>query len=340
MELKAAEILNQINKHLPEHPSGDIVVHRSCSGVVVESTSRLVSRKSCRGGFNSNIGKPYETVGEISRLTPIIKKIKQDYFNEVVHDKLISFEEDLSKTTYNKIQKQTSLHQQKVDELRFKNDGKTEILRNEIVKSSNRLRRSRFGYLDHSQNNEFIMTSDPGQNFKKEVVKNKAWEAIKKRERDRSLEQKLSFYDESPRTAARRMQTGHVPWGVPNMPQVPTTPENNKFYPKTRKISRTNTIISKSQIKKGKSFMDVSYLRYPNILGSIGTSLLLKILRDEQQNCNPSNEEIANFNEIATQRIAEVTKSTWKGNIKDYAVKKLLNQDVPHAADLISSFFP
>ena len=340
MEIKAFDLHTEINKHLPGDPSSDTVVHRSFSGVVVAS-SRQASRKGARGGFNTSIGQPYETVGEISRLTPIFKKIKEDYFDEIVHDKYIRYDDESKPTTLKKVQKLTEKHRKQVDLLKSEDDQNKEVLRSRITQSTNRLQRSRFGKSQKTGDGVVVLDSDSFvRSFEKHEHKvNKAWDALKTRERDRSFEQKMDFYTESPRTSSRRILTDHVPWGNPKNPEVPTTPENSRNYPRpTRKTTRNNTIIFNA-IKSRRSFMDISYLNYPNILGVQGTSLLLQFIKDQQKNCLTTDEEIANFNEYAKKKIAEVNAPTWKTGIKKYAIEKLQNKNVPKATDLIESFF-
>ena len=338
-KIKGTEIEKEIYKHLPAGKSDDIVVHRSSSGVVV-ATSRLPSREGCKGGFHSAIDRPYETVGEISRLTPIIKKIKENYFNEIFQEKFMSLDEDKNKKRLRQVQQKTEKQKEKLNLLKVSKDNIKVLLKSEIDKSANRLQKSRYGYSTKNSNEEIIPDIVILNNVeKKQIQVNKAWELIKKRERNKSFEEKLKFYVESPRMTRRTYLTDHLPWKKPDNPQLPSTPENNKNYPRAyRRITRNNTII-KHKNDQRRATMEIAYLNHPNCLGNQGTTLLIQILQDEEKNYQTSKGEITLFNEIVKKRISVTEKGTPKSNVERYALRKLFNQPVPKAEELISNYF-
>ena len=336
-----SEIHREINKHLPLDETQDIVVHRSSSGVVV-AQNRIKPNKTCKGGFHSAIGGPYETVGEISRLTPIIKKIKETYFNEVNPEKFMSLDsENKNQKKLKEIVNKTEKHKEKINFLKVNKDNSKAVLKKEIMKSTNRLRKSRFGYSYRIDTEPIISTvsSDINQSEKQQINANKTWDMVTKRERNVSFEEKLRFYLESPRMTRRVHVTNHLPWKSPNVPNVPTTPENNKFYPKTCRKNTKISIPTRNNSEKRRSTMEISYLNNPNSLGNEGTVLLLKILKDEQQSYQTSKGEINLFNEIVKKRLSLASRVSWKSGIEKYAMNKLFNKPVPKAEELISGFF-
>ena len=207
---KRKEIEKEIFKHLPDKGNPDgIVVHRSTSSVIVAKT-RENSKKRSQNEFNSTVGNPFEPIGNINRVTPIIRIIHENYFDEKISEKFLNFEEDKGKNVFKKIQTQTLSLKKKVEALKCVKDEKKEVIRTEVHNSANRLQNSKFG------RNFDKKTEETDESFKipterRVVVPNKGWEVLKTKERDKSFEEKLRFYQESPRMAKRRNLTQHFP---------------------------------------------------------------------------------------------------------------------------------
>jgi hypothetical protein len=347
MKNNEADIEKEINRHLPPaYQSEDLVVHRSGASVIVASGRSRVT-KTAHGGFNTAIGQPYEAVGSISRISPIMKKIKANYFAEEVPERIIRLEEDFNKTILKRVQQSTQKHESFIDRFKVRKDESKLVLRREIAISSNRLNRSRHGKRNFPQtaNHSFQIESNtnPVHNCPAEKPSNlysRAWQSIKHKERQKSFEQKLSFYQESPRTAKRRLLTHHLPWTIPKLPDPVSTPENSRFYPKTlRKTSRTNSLKSILRTTLSRPSLTISYLTAPGILGKAGMSMLLRIINDEKHHIKASSAEIELFNSLVARRLHKKDGPSFKKSLHEYALRKLHNQPTPSASAIISKFF-
>ena len=209
---KRKEIEKEIFKHLPDKGNPDgIVVHRSTSSVIVAKT-RENSKKRSQNEFNSTVGNPFEPIGNINRVTPIIRIIHENYFDEKISEKFLNFEEDKGKNVFKKIGHGAygvvvaAVDHQTGNKVAIKK----EVIRTEVHNSANRLQNSKFG------RNFDKKTEETDESFKipterQVVVPNKGWEVLKTKERDKSFEEKLRFYQESPRMAKRRNLTQHFP---------------------------------------------------------------------------------------------------------------------------------
>jgi hypothetical protein len=328
------DIEKEIDKHLPHQTFDDRIVYRNSSGAI--SGKRGNSSKSCRNPRQESFNR----LGEIITVTPIIKKIQDSYFNEIIPEKyFIQDEPDKNKIILKKIQDKTQNHEKKLNILKVKKDESKPVLKTEIIKSFNRLQKSKYGKKVEPIN----LLNDPSEGFENTQEQtsrtNRAWNMVKSRERDKSFEEKLRFYQESPRMSQRRNLTQHFPWNNPKIPELPTTPENSKFYPVfMRKNTRKSTIIPRKPINKRVS-MEISYLKDSELLGKEGFNLLLRILKDETRLYRASEAEIEKFNSILEKNISSKLKLSWKNGIKEYAMTKLFQQPAPSAEFLISEFF-
>lgn len=336
-----SEIEKEINKQFRfEYVCEDLVVHRSFSGVIVAS-SRQGSYRKYRGG-NSFSGHAFDTVEGISRVTPIIKKIKDNYFNEKITEKYINLEDDANKAVLKRVQNSTKKHEDNLEKFRVDKDSDKYPLREAINKSTNRLIRSRYGKRNPKIQESLSVPNEPvvvSAGEKPNLANTRAWQMIKKREREKSFEERLRFYQESPRTAKRRLTTHHLPWNIPRIPEITSTPENSRYYPKTQRKPIHQNSFKKQFTGARRPTLAISYLRHPELLGSEGTSLLLQIVSDERGGYKTTYSEIEKFNSIVNKRLSLKEENSYKQGIKEYALKKLYNLPAPKAEAMITDFF-
>ena len=141
-----------------------------------------------------------------------------------------------------------------------------------------------------------------------------------------SLEQKLSFYDQSPRNASRHLATSHIPWRETPLifreddviPYIPPASSSGN--------SRQSTTSDYAPMLFPEKPKFVYHYR-TELLGREGMDLLNKIIDDEKEGVKPLPEELNNLEQIALR------------NLKRHMRKKTMTQrkeSLPNSPQVIA----
>jgi hypothetical protein len=325
-------------KETNERESHDFVVHRSRNCVLQtgkREKDRVSSAPGC--GFQSEIGKEFKPYGEIHSVSPIYDQISKSFFGEVENPSVLQlFDRDF--TIKPKIRTITA--ESRLKPVSFLKDPQIEVIKSRINTTNKRLQHSKAGK-SASVTYESAVNSNSSIIDKPKVPKksyNKR-ETVLKEARNISFEQKLMFYNEDLSMSKRREKTEHFPWNEPENPQLPSTPENSKFY----------TIIPeiKSKFKEFKrrkgicTRQKMDFLSNPKALGKKGGRLLLQMVNDEKNNVQTSKAEIEEFNKaiFCRTRTLKLEENSWKAEQRQFAVDKCRMKKTRDANFLIRSYF-
>ena len=273
MNYNLSQIDKEINALLPaKYEYDDIVVHRSLSGVVIaDKRPNSSMRKSTSTDMQSSL------LINLTCVSPIIRKLREKYFNDSANQQNLRLTTNKKKILLKTRPKKFSAKQEmRLQDLRLQRDPISASLKSQIHDSSVRLRQSRIGKSRQGSSEIVVFDSQEALSFDSNgKKKNVIWDNIKNRERNKPLEEKLRFFNESPRTGHRRVLTQHTPWDNPRLLSLPDTPENDKNYPKYN-TANNNEISNKT----GK---DLSFLLEAPLLDKEDNTLKVQAIFDEQR---------------------------------------------------------